>query len=92
MARPPKLRSEEKLRIVLPVLRGDASVAETARRERVSETSIAKWRDLFLAGGAQALADGARRGPSEREIELERAGQLVELAQPRRELAVGHAK
>jgi transposase len=72
MARPPKFSGEEKLRIVLSVLRGEASIAETARRERVSETSIAKWRDLFVEGGAQALADGARRGPSEREVELER--------------------
>jgi hypothetical protein len=29
-------------------------------------------RDLFVRGGAQALAEGARRGPSEREVELER--------------------
>jgi transposase len=72
MAHPPKFRSEEKLRIVLSVLRGEASIAETGRREKVSETSIAKWRDLFLEGGAQALADGTRRGPSERERELER--------------------
>jgi transposase len=72
MARPPKFSSEEKLRIVLSVLRGECSIKETARRERVSETSIAKWRDLFVEGGAQALADGARRGPSEREVELER--------------------
>ena len=72
MARPPKFSGEEKLRIVLSVLRGEASIAETARRERVSVTSIAKWRDLFVEGGAQALADGARRGPSEREVELER--------------------
>ena len=72
MARPSKLGSEEKLRIVESVLRGEAGVAETARRERVSETSVAKWRDLFLEGGARALADGAQRGPSEREVELER--------------------
>ena len=72
MARPPKFSSQEKLRIVLSVLRGESSIKETARRERVSETSIAKWRDLFVEGGAQALADGARRGPSEREVELER--------------------
>ena len=72
MARPPKFSSEEKLRIVLSVLRGESSIKETARREKVSETSIAKWRDLFVQGGAQALADGARRGPSEREAELER--------------------
>jgi transposase len=72
MARPPRFRGEEKLRIVLSVLRGEASIAETARRERISETSIAKWRDLFVEGGAQALADGVRRGPSQREVELER--------------------
>jgi transposase len=72
MARPPKFSSEEKLRIVLSVLRGESSIKETARRERVSETSIAKWRDLFVEGGARALTDGARRGPSEREVELER--------------------
>ena len=72
MARPPRFSSEEKLRIVLSVLRGESGIKETARRERVSETSIAKWRDLFVEGGAQALADGARRGPSEREVELER--------------------
>jgi transposase len=71
MACAPKFSSEEKLRIVLSVLRGEGSIAETARRERVS-ASIAKWRDLFVEGGAQALADGARRGPSEREVELER--------------------
>lgn len=72
MAHAPKFTAQEKLRIVLSVLRGEASVAETARRERVSETSIAKWRDLFLEGGAQALEAGARRGPNAREAELER--------------------
>ncbi len=72
MVRPPKFGSEEKLRIVLSVVRGESSIKETARRERVSETSIAKWRVLFVQGGAQALADEARRGPSEREVELER--------------------
>lgn len=80
MARPPKFSSEEKLRIVLSVLRGEGSIKETARRERVSETSIAKWRDLFVEGGAQALADGARRGPSEREVELERRLEQVTAA------------
>jgi hypothetical protein len=35
MARPSKFRSDEKLRIVLSVLRGEAGVAETPRREKV---------------------------------------------------------
>jgi transposase len=77
MARPSKFTSQEKLRIVLSVLRGEASVAEAARRHKCSETSIAKWRDLFVEGGAEALAAGAGRGPNAREVELER--QVAEL-------------
>ena len=55
---------EEKLRIVLAVLRGAVSMKEAARRERVSETSIAAWRDQFLDGGRAGLAGGARHGPA----------------------------
>jgi transposase len=62
----------EKQRIVLSVLRGECSVAEPARRSKCSETSIAKWRDQFLAGGISALEEGSRRGPSAREAQLQR--------------------
>jgi transposase len=62
----------EKQRIVLSVLRGECSVAEAARRNRCSETSIAKWRDQFVQGGLGALEAGAARGPSAREAQLER--------------------
>lgn len=72
MARPPMFKASEKQRIVLSVLRGEASVAEAARRNRCSETSIAKWRDQFVQGGAAALEAGAARGPSARESQLER--------------------
>jgi len=71
MARPPIKPVGDKLRIVLAVLRGEVSVKEAARRERVSETSIAAWRDQFLDGGRAALAAGARHGPSVRETELQ---------------------
>ena len=50
MSRPPIKPVEDKLRIVLAVLRGEVSMKEAARRERVSETSIAAWRDQFLDG------------------------------------------
>jgi transposase len=72
MARPPMFKASEKQRIVLSVLRGEATVAEAARRNRCSETSIAKWRDQFLAGGMGALEEGSGRGPSAREAQLER--------------------
>src|SRR4029450_11340691 len=71
MARPPIKPVEDKLRIVLAVLRGEVSIKEVARRERVSETSIAAWRDQFLDGGRAALAAGARHGPSAHEAELQ---------------------
>jgi transposase len=62
----------DKQRIVLSVLRGEASVAEAARRNRCSETSIAKWRDQFVQAGVSALEAGAARGLSARKTQLER--------------------
>ena len=70
MGRQPGKSVEDKLRIVLAVLRGEVSVAEAARREGASAVSISKWRDQFLAGGRQALEAGARHGPSAREQRL----------------------
>ncbi len=56
MARPPSKSPEEKTRIVVSILREEITMAEAARRTGVSQTSIAKWRDRFLAGGQAALA------------------------------------
>lgn len=72
MARPPMFKTEEKQRIVLSVLRGECTVAEAARRHKCSETSIAKWRDLFVQGGMAALGAAGQLGPSAREAQLER--------------------
>ncbi len=80
MARPPMFSVQEKQRIVLSVLRGEASVAEAARRNKCSETSIAKWREQFVQAGLGALAAGAERGPSAREAQLERELGEVTLA------------
>lgn len=71
MARPPTKSVEDKTRIVMAVLRGEITIAEAARREGVSQTSIANWRDLFLEGGQQAVAAGGRAGPSSQEQHLE---------------------
>jgi transposase len=72
MARPPMFSAQAKQRIVLSVLRGEATVAEAARRNKCSETSVAKWRDQFVQGGMGALEASAARGPSTREAQLER--------------------
>lgn len=58
MARPPKHPVDVKLKIVLSVLSGETSQAEAARRHGISETSIGKWKEQFLAGGRQGLEHG----------------------------------
>ena len=68
---------EDKVRVVLAVLRGEISIAAAARREDASAVAVAKWRDLFLAGGQRALEAGARGGPSSREQQL--AGEIEKL-------------
>jgi transposase-like protein len=44
MARPPVFPAEEKVRIVLSILAGEVTVAEAARRAKVSEQSVGKVR------------------------------------------------
>ena len=70
MARPPSRSAEDKVRLVLAVLRGELTMAEAARREGVSQTSIANWRDQFLDGGQQAVAAGGPTKPTSREHQL----------------------
>ena len=59
MARPPLVSAEKKTLIVVSILRGEVTMVEASRREGVSQTSIAKWRDRFLAGGQAALSAGS---------------------------------
>lgn len=69
---------EKKARIVLSVLAGELSIAEAARREKVSEQSIGWWKVEFLEAGKIALVAG-RSGPSSREEQLE--AEVAELTQ-----------
>ncbi len=69
MTRPPVMSAEKKTLTVVSILRGEVTMAEAARREGVPQTSIAKWRDRFPAGGQAALAAG-NRGSSSRETQL----------------------
>ena len=85
MGRPPVIPVETKTRIVLSVLAGEMTIAEAARRERVSEQSIGRWKADFLEAGKTGLAAG-RSGPSTREQQLE--AQVEELTQALGEAAV----
>ena len=78
MGRPPMIPPERKTRIVLAILAGEMSIAEAARKEKVSEQSIGRWKAEFIEAGRTALVAG-RSGPSSREEQLE--AEVVELTQ-----------
>jgi transposase len=69
---------EKKTRIVLAILAGEMSIAEAARKEKVSEQSIGRWKAEFIEACRTALVAG-RSGPSSREEQLE--AEVVELTQ-----------
>lgn len=70
MGRPPVFSPQTKTRIVLSVLSGGVSVAEAARKEKVSGQSIGRWKAEFLEAGKTVLAAG-KSGPSTREAHFE---------------------
>jgi transposase len=63
---------DEKLKVVLTVLRGEMSQVEIARRMELSQTTISKWLKQFTEGGLEALSkgDNPRSAESKREAEL----------------------
>lgn len=85
MSRPPTIPTEKKLRIVLSILQNEITVAEAARREKVSEQSIANWKRQFVEAGRAGIETGKSK-PSSREQQLE--DEVVELTQALGEAAV----
>lgn len=79
MGRKPFKSADEKLAIVLSVLKGETTQVEIARRLQMSQTTIAKWQKQFLDGGRESLArgDNAVTLASRREQEL--AAQVEDL-------------
>lgn len=85
MGKPPQIPVEKKTRVVLSVLAGEFTITEVARREKVSEQSIGRWKADFLEAGKTGLAAG-RSGPSTREEQL--AAEVEDLTQALGEAAV----
>ena len=85
MGRPAVFSAEVKTRIVLSVLSGETTIAQAARKERVCEQSIGRWKAEFLEAGRTALAAG-RSGSSSREDQL--AAQVEDLTRALGEAAV----
>jgi transposase len=65
--------AEEKIRIVLSGLRGEDSIAELCRRERIVENLYYRWSKEFLEAGKKRLAgDTARAATSDEVKDLRR--------------------
>ena len=83
-----KFTAQQKTEIVLASLRGPESVAELCREHDISDSLLRKWRDQFLAAGAERLqgkserteADELRRQVSRLERALGRKTMEVEIA------------
>ncbi|WP_096301962.1 helix-turn-helix domain-containing protein [Jatrophihabitans sp. GAS493] len=65
--------AEEKLSVVLAVLKGEMTQVEIARRLEISQTTVSKWLKIFTQSGLEGLARGENpRAPaSRREGELQ---------------------
>ena len=73
--------AEEKIRIVLEALRGEASIAELCRKEGIAQSMYYGWSKEFLEAGKRRLAgDTARAATSDEVKDLRReAGALKEV-------------
>lgn len=76
-----KYSAEEKLRIVLEGLRGEASISELCRREGIHQNMYYKWSKEFLEAGKQRLAGDTKREADRQEVKEMRSEneQLKEL-------------
>ena len=83
MAKRSDLSLAQRREVVLALLRREESAAVLARRYGVSEGTLYRWRDEFLAGGEAAIskgkngADGRDREIKELKKELAERDQVI---------------
>jgi transposase-like protein len=85
MARQCNVDVKDRREAVLSLLRREESAAAIARRIGVSEPTLYRWRDDFLAAGEAALADGSgKKGADPRdrriaelEAQIEKRDQVI---------------
>ncbi len=83
-----KFSAQQKTEFVLASLRGPKTITELCREHEISDSLLRKWREQFLAAGAERLqgkserteADELRRQVSRLERALGRKTMEVEIA------------
>ncbi len=69
MAKHSEMKVEQRREAVLALLRREEPGVQLARRYGISEATLYRWRDEFLAGGEAALAKG-KNGVDGRDQEI----------------------
>ena len=72
MGRKSELGARQRRDIVLMMLRKEELITVLARRYGVSETTLHRWREDFLASGEQALAYGRGKRADGQAADIER--------------------
>jgi transposase len=62
---------DERIQVVLAVLRGELSLAEAARRHGVSSATVGNWRDRFVDAGKAGM-ENSLPGPDDGQSMTER--------------------
>ena len=78
-----KFTAQQKGELVLASLRGQKTIAELCREHDISETLLRRWREQFLAAGAERLSAKAPSRASERASRQLWAPALDDLRAPR---------
>lgn len=81
VGRKPFRSADEKVQVVLAVLRGEMTQVDASRRLSMSQTTIAKWQKQFLDGAHESLARGENPRPACSKREAELSAQIDELTQ-----------
>ena len=85
-----ELTVEQRREAVLALLRREEPAAQLARRYGVSEQTLYRWRDEFLAGGQAALAHGKNGADARDRENRELRAQLQDRDQVIGELTVAN--
>ncbi len=84
------LTPEQRTEVVLAALRKEESIDALCRRHNISDTTLMRWREEFLAGGKAALGDGKRQQSAQARRVAELEQELAERNQVIGELTVAN--
>ena len=68
-----KFSAQQKTELVLASLRGPKTIAQICREHDISESLLGKWREQFLAAGAEVIV-GVEMPPDSVRLNVEDAG------------------